>query len=110
MILFIPKRLLVLIAAIFFFINAHAQTPKLDSLKNVLSKEQSVPVRLDLIIKICERHFSLPLDTFAFYIKMGNAIAVHGSAEEFRMKNFNCIYLSKSGKLEEALLMVDSLI
>jgi len=89
---------------------APAQTLRIDALKKRLSIESSPRERINTILKICEQHYSLPVDSLLHYIKLGEAIVENKSPEYFKIKNFYCNYLSKIDRSEDALKLNDSLL
>lgn len=101
--------ILIFTLGIFTHFNVNAQTPKLDSLKTLLANEKSIEGQTDLLIKICSRNFSLPADTFYYYIKNLQQLVIPGSPEYFKAQIFYCFYLSKKGETERSAAIADSL-
>lgn len=100
------------IVACFFFISTliNAQTPKLDSLVNQLNKNQSREKQLQTVMNICARNYSLSDSTLSKYVKLGEELCVPGSPEHYRIQILKCIFLSKTGKFDQSLFILDSLL
>lgn len=92
------------------FFYSHAQTPITDSLKQRIRNSTQLNEQLKSIVKLCERGHSLPADTFYYFIRLGQQIALRGSPEYFLVENAQVRYLAKLGKAKEADFLVDSLL
>lgn len=103
------KSFLTTTVCILLYNFLYAQTSKIDFLKKRLLTEKESEAQLKLIINICEQNFSLPVNSFLYYILHGEKLVKHNSPEYFRIKNFYSIYLSKNDRTPEALLLNDSL-
>jgi len=88
----------------------HAQTPITDSLKQKIHSSTQLNEQLDNVIKLCARGHSLSADTFYYFIRLGQQIALPGSPEYFLVENAYVRYLAKVGKTKEADFLVDSLL
>ena len=54
----------------------HAQTPITDSLKQKIHSSTQLNEQLDNVIKLCARGHSLSADTFYYFIRLGQQIAL----------------------------------
>ncbi len=89
---------------------AHAQTNKIDSLRNAFHFANKLSDRQRIILNICEQSYSLSADSLLKYVNTGLLIFPPGSKEYTRMKNYFSVYLFKSGMIKEGQLINDSLV
>ena len=101
----LPASLLLLFAA--FYMNA--QTPKIDSLRERLLRTSNRDDQKKIVMKICEQHFSLSTDSLLKYINLGKTLVENNSTEYYKLENFYCIYLFKSGRSKESIALNDTL-
>jgi len=103
---FLLSFLLLTVTAFF----THAQTNKIDSLRNAFQSADKLSDRQKLILNICEQSYSLSADSMLKYVNTGLLLFSPGSKEYIRMKNFYSIYLFKCGRIKEGQELNDSLV
>ncbi len=87
-----------------------AQTPKLDSLFSQLNQQHSSQKKLEIILNICAKNYSLSNSNLLKYIQLGENLSPPGSPEYFRVKTMRSIYLSRAAHFDESLHLLDSLL
>ncbi len=102
--------IVLVVACCFFSCFTEAQTAKLDSLINLLSKSQSKEEKLQAVLNICSRNYSMSDSNLLKYIQLGKKLCTLQSPEYFRFEIMNCQYLSRTGKFSESLESIDSLL
>ena len=88
----------------------HAQTPKLDSLIALLESQKNRSLKLKTVIDICARNYSLSDSNLYKYIQLGEQLCVDEIPEYFMIQTIKCIYLSRTGRFEDAIYLLDSLL
>lgn len=89
---------------------SNAQTRKIDSLRNRLQNTTALADKQRIIMSICDMTYSLSADSLLKYIHIGQQLFAPDSKEYIKLKNYYSVYLLKSGKIQEGLLLNDSLI
>ncbi len=103
------KYLFLLLFSLCFWNFSIAQTPVLENLRTELSQVNTDEQRSQILIKILEQSFSLHPDSFANTLKALKPLVKPGTVEYMRMKIFEVLLFSKSGKNAEAQALIDSL-
>lgn len=98
------------IFTLFLSSPAFAQTNRIAQLKQAYVQANSNTQKLDALIRICDQHFSLANDSLLKYIELGKKIAAPNTDAYRLLQNYYCVYLFKMGKLQDGLLIIDSLV
>ena len=85
----------------------HAQTRRIDSLRNIAANNTG-NIRKAALMHLCEQNFSLSGDSLAQYANEGMKMCKAGELNYFRFKTFYSMYLMKSDRSKEALVWMDS--
>ena len=93
-----------------FVITAGAQTPSIDSLRNKFVHTSSKEEQKKIVVRICQRSYSLSTDSLFKYVSIAQQLFPPGSSEHARARNYYCIYLFRLGKIQEGLALSDSLV
>ena len=88
----------------------HAQTPKLDNLIAQFESQKNRSLKLKTVIDICARNYSLSDSNLYKYIQLGEQLCVDEIPEYFMIQTIKCIYLSRTGRFEDAIYLLDSLL
>lgn len=107
---FFIKRLRLTLLFFFIVFGLKGQTQLIDSLRMAMSKKTTVAEQQQLVIRMCEQHYSLSPDSLLKYIKIGEKVFSPNSALYFRIEYFNTIYLLKTGRPRDAAILCDSLL
>lgn len=107
---YIVKNLCVLLLLTVTFHKGLGQGTILDSLKIHYESSNDLNNQFKTVIEILMRSQSMPVDTFAKFIRIGKELAVPGSPEHYRIKNAEAMYLMRTANINEAFDLVDSLL
>jgi two-component system NarL family sensor kinase len=88
---------------------ASAQTHIIDSLRIQIQQQEHHPeTQSGLVMQMCEQYSSLQADSLLKYVTLGKSLFPVNSPDYFRISNFYCIYLFKTGELKQAIALADS--
>lgn len=87
-----------------------SQTVKIDSLRSSYLSTSDKKKQVDLLIKICEQHYSFSADTLLYYYRLAKNSTIKSPDQDFLIENFYAIYLTKSGDYKKAIEYTDSLL
>lgn len=91
---------------------SYSQTKYLDSLRNKVAMARDSHRQLEAVFKLCDEANSLNPDTLNKYCNLANLLAVkeNNNANIIRSRFYTAIYLSRKGRLDTAIAIVDSCI
>src|SRR5437870_3988842 len=97
--------------AVFFLLlicKGYCQTEIIDSLRKAILENISTAKQEELVLKMCEQHYSMPTDSLLKYVSLAKTLFPRNSIGYFRAEYFYNIYLLKTGKPGEAIALGDS--
>ncbi|MFT3909297.1 MAG: histidine kinase [Ferruginibacter sp.] len=89
---------------------SHAQTNRIDILRNVFEKANTTEAKKSAILSICEEFNSLSADSLLRYVSIGRQLFPVDSKEYLKLLNYQCMSFYKAGKISEGLSLGDSLL
>ncbi len=106
----VPFRILLILLFSAQITNSYSQTSRIEELRKSYLSTTDKKVQLDLLIKICEQHYSFSADTLLHYYNLAKNSKSKTPEQEFIIENFYAIYLTKTGEYTKGLEYTDSLL
>ena len=103
-------RLLLIFCSAFQTLTAISQTSRIDELRSAILSNNDNNKRLDLLLKMCEQHYSFSSDTLFYYYSLAKNSEPKKLEQEFRIADYYSIYLTKTNDNEKAVANYDSLL
>jgi signal transduction histidine kinase len=103
-------RYIGIILLVFQWGESFAQTKGIESLRTSLYQTKIVENKLEILIKLCELHNSIPDDSFSLYISQGEKLYPQSSLNYLRIHRFRIPFLAKTGDIENAILLAEKLL
>ena len=91
-------------------ITSFSQTIRIDGLRSAFFSTTDKNKKLNLLIKLCEQHYSFSVDTLFHYYTLAKKLPNKNQEQEFRIEGFYSVYLTKTGESQRAVEYSDSLL
>jgi signal transduction histidine kinase len=90
--------------------SAYSQTKKIDSLRRMYELTDERSKKVDLLIQICEQHYSFSTDSLFHYYTLAKNTDQISLQQSYQLEGMYTIYLIKIGEVERAIELCDSLL
>ncbi|MEO8147411.1 MAG: ATP-binding protein [Bacteroidia bacterium] len=104
------KRFFFTVFFVMMICKGYSQTQIIDSLRKAILENKSTAKQQELVLKMCEQHYSMTADSLLKYLNLAKTIFPRNSIGYFRAEFFYNIYLLKAGKPKDAVALCDSLL